>query len=160
MRNKLDFGAAVVLGGTLFASAASAQCPAVGNDTGCGFVITVTDTGKTIAATGQGPYDGSDDTLIGVINNSFLPVTILDLSSANAIFSFDGDGIDTFIAVSNARDNTGYGGPNAYFTNISADQTSGRVNFVTPIAPGGGTTFFSLEGDLTRIIHEGPASAL
>jgi hypothetical protein len=149
MRSTLDLGAAVLIGGTFFAGAASAQCPPVNDDTGCGFVITVTDKGATVMPTGQGPYDGSDDTLIGVVNNSRFPVFSLDLSSGSVIFGFDGDGIDTFGIPSNAKDGTGYGGPNAYYTNINAAQTSGRINFITPIPTGGGSSYFSLEMDLT-----------
>src|ERR1700738_5525995 len=69
MSSKLVFGAAFLLGGTFLTSAASAQCPTVGNDTGCGAVIPVTGTGATFMPTGMGPYDGSDDTLVGVVNN-------------------------------------------------------------------------------------------
>jgi hypothetical protein len=71
MRSKLGFGAAFLLGGTFLAGAASAQtslCPAFGSDTACGAIITVTPTGATVMQTGMGPYDGSDDTLIGVAN--------------------------------------------------------------------------------------------
>lgn len=54
---------------------ATSQCPAFGADTTCGWAITITDKGATVTQTGQGPYDGSDDTLVGVINNSSLPST-------------------------------------------------------------------------------------
>jgi hypothetical protein len=167
MHRKLGFGAALLLGGTFLTSAASAQCPAVGNDTGCGSLITVTSTGATVTQTGMGPYDGSDDTLIGVVNNipactpgigtsqtvCGISIYSLDLMSTNNIFGFDGDGISspTYGIPNNAMDvangNTQYGGPNAYFTNINAGQTAGRVNFITPIPPGG-TGFFSLENVL------------
>ncbi len=139
----------LVLGALAPAANAWAQCPAVGDDTGCGIVITITNQGATVSMTGQGPYDGVDDTLVGVVNNSTLAVSSLDLQSSLDIFGFDGDGIDTYGIAGNGNDNTGYGGPNAYFTNISADQTSGTVNFVTPIAAHGGTAFFSLENALT-----------
>src|ERR1700730_1986759 len=166
MSSKLVFGAAFLLGGTFLTSAASAQCPTVGNDTGCGIVITVTGTGATFMPTGMGPYDGSDDTLVGVVNNipactpgqksqtaCGVSIYSLDLSATNTIFGFDGDGISspTYGIPNNAMDvqngNTQYGGPNAYFTNINANQRAGRVNFITPIPPGG-TGFFSLENAL------------
>ncbi len=75
------------------------------------------------------------------------------MTSTNNIFGFDGDGIDTYGAPSNPMDNTGYGGPKAYFTNINAGQTSGRVNFITPIPPGG-TAYFSLENVLAASIEQ------
>ena len=161
--HKTTFGIAFLLGGTFLGGEAYAQCPKVGQDTGCGTVITVTGTGATITQTGQGPYDGSDDTLVGVVNNiplcqsgqnsqSACGISIfsLDLTSANKpIFGFDGDGINTFGVSGNPQDNTGYGGPNAFFSNISANKMSGRVNFIKPIPPNGGTGFFSLEDLLT-----------
>jgi hypothetical protein len=139
----------LMLGTLALAANASAQCPAVGNDTGCGIIITITNQGATVSTTGQGPYDGVDDTLVGVVNNSTLPVSSLNLQSTFDIFGFDGDGIDSYGIAGNGNDSTGYGGPNAYFTSISADQTSGTVNFITPIAAKGGTGFFSLENALS-----------
>jgi hypothetical protein len=139
------------VGLTYHASAARAAtvCPAIGADTDCGIIITVADSGANITLTGQGPYDGEDDTLVGVVNNSTknLPVSSVNLASDTDIFGFDGDGIDTYGAPGNPQDTTGYGGPNAYFTNINADQTSGTVNFITPIPPGG-TAYFGLENSL------------
>jgi hypothetical protein len=132
---------------------AAGECPPVGLDTDCGTLITITNAGGTATATGQPPYDGSEDTLIGVRNLSSMPISSFGLSSPGAVippFSFDGDGIDTFGIAGNASDNTGYGGPNAFFTNISVDQDSGTVNFITPIPPGG-SGFFSLEGPVTTI---------
>jgi len=127
---------------------ANAQCPAFGADSGCGTIITITNTGATVTQTGQGPYDGFDDTLLGVVNNSNLPITSLGLASSLGIFAFDGDGIDVYGAPGNGLDNTGYGGPNAYFTNIGGGGTTGTVRFITPIATGGGTAYFSLENAL------------
>ncbi len=143
---RLVRAAMLVLGVLVFSVApANAQCPAFGADTTCGIVITVTNTGATVTATGQGPFDGIEDTLVGVVNKSRIPVKSLVLHSTLNIFAFDGDGIDTFGAPGNAQDQTGYGGPNSFFTNISADGTSGTVNFIVPLAANGGTTYFSLE---------------
>jgi hypothetical protein len=146
----LAFGAVALLGGTLLSTTANAQCPAAGNDTGCGAVITITNGHSALTATGQGPYDGSDDTLIGVVNNSSVPISSIQLTSGNNIFGFDGDGVNGYLGIpNNAKDTTGYGGPNAYFTNINSSGTVGTVNFITPIAPNGGTGYFSLENALT-----------
>ena len=149
MRGAAALLASVALFGNPSGAHAASVCPALGNDTDCGVIIDVTDSGATISVTGQGPYDGADDTLVGVVNQSTknLPVSSLNLTSGNNIFGFDGDGIDTYGAPGNAQDSTGYGGPNAHFTNISADQTSGTVSFVTPIPPGG-TAYFGLENSV------------
>lgn len=129
----------------LMASRAQAQCPAVGQDTTCGTIITISDNGVSIQSTGQGPYDGIEDTLVGVVNKSSQPISRLGLRSSQTIFGFDGDGLVTYGVPGNSQDSTGYGGPNAYFTNIEPGLKSGVVNFIAPLAANGGTTFFALE---------------
>src|SRR5437879_6428000 len=118
---------------------ANAQCPAVGADTGCGTVITITDTGAKVSHTGQGPYDNIEDTLVGMINNSSQPIHAMQLRSAFLIFALDGDGIcgaDPFTGQPfNPRPPgcpfgpTGYEGPGVSFSDMSPDKTSGTVNF-------------------------------
>jgi hypothetical protein len=77
------------------ASAASyTQCPPVYKNTGCQFLVTVTNGGEAIAEDpGQGPYEGEDDALVGVQNNSSSPVSSLHLSAEDELFGFDGDGL-------------------------------------------------------------------
>jgi hypothetical protein len=52
------------------------QCPAIGGDTGCGILITINADGSvtvtTASAPTQPPYDGVEDTLIGVQNTTTL----------------------------------------------------------------------------------------
>jgi len=70
------------------------QCPPVDKDTGCQFLVTVSNGGETIAADpSQGPYEGSDDALVGVQNNSSSPVSSIHLSAENELFGFELDGI-------------------------------------------------------------------
>ncbi len=127
----------------------------------------------SLVATGQGTYDQVEDTYVGVINNYSGPISSLALTGAlgEDIFGFDGDGVDTYGATGlnpvpnyesspplwlpNAKDTSygGYGGANAYFTNINTSTLyttgeTGIVNFITPIAPGG-NSYFSLEENLT-----------
>ncbi len=137
------------------AGSVTAQCPAVGNSSTCGFVITVTDAGVAISATGQptynSPTEGGDfsvGTLIGVINNSSTPVSTLSVSSPLQAFYFTQNGITNFGVPGNPYDQTGYGGPNAYFSDIDTLRYNGIVHFITPVAAGGGTTFFSLANNL------------
>jgi PEP-CTERM motif len=112
----------------------------------CNFVITFNADGSITTGGPGGTYDGADDTLVGVINNSHSSIGSFNLSSSTLdIFGFEGDGIDTFGAPGNAIDTTGYGGPDAFFTNIANANTSGTVNFITAIAANGGTQYFSLE---------------
>lgn len=128
---------------------AAGVCPAYGSAPGCNEVITINANGSVsvtgLAANGVN-YDGSDDALVGIVNNSHVAVSSITLNGNGVdIFGFDGDGVDTFGAPGNAKDNTGYGGPNSYFTNISPDYTMGTVDFITPLAANGGSTYFSLE---------------
>jgi hypothetical protein len=71
------------------------ECPPVFEDTGCQFLITVNSSTETVLQdTNQGPYEASDDSLIGVLNNSSSPVSELPLSvPSSELFGFDGDGI-------------------------------------------------------------------
>jgi hypothetical protein len=134
-------------------------CPAFGNDSDCGTVITITGSGSSVSFTGQGPYDGIEDTLVGVVNNSSYTINSINLSSGftiggltfggQNIFGFDGDGINTYGAPGNSKDSTGYGGPNTYFANVNSNQTQGKANFVTGLAPGT-STYFSLENALSN----------
>lgn len=152
----LHTAAAVLLGlAAPCALHAAPICPAFGAATaGCDLTITVTNSGTTVA-TGPsfglagGTYDGSDDTLIGIVNNSGTALSSISLSSGTDIFGFDGDGIDTYGAPGNTSDTSGYGGPDTFFTGINGSATAGTVDFVTALAANGGSTYFSLEEALT-----------
>jgi hypothetical protein len=118
-------------------------------------------------------YDGADDALIGVVNNSGQSISSFQITGTN-IFGFDGDGINTFAAsfpsgfvgfpTTNAAagmshppvGTTGvdaYGGADAFYDNGSGGTiigtNTGFVHFLTSIPSGTGTTsdtdYFSLE---------------
>lgn len=115
----------------------------------CNLVITFNANGSittTVPVGASATYDGADDALVGVFNNSGHVITSFALNGgAQDIFGFDGDGIDTLavITVSPGNpDHTGYGGADAFFTNIVGH--SGTVNFFGGIA-NGGFDYFSLE---------------
>jgi hypothetical protein len=121
------------------------------NPLGPEFLITFSNNGVSttlnpVYSTDPGPYDGVEDTYFGVINNSSKTISSFALSSTLDIGGFDGDGIDeaNYLNIPhNSMDPSGYGGPNAFFTNNLG--TSLVVNFITPIAASGGTDVFSLE---------------
>lgn len=155
------------------------QCsaPSVGTGTGvvgnangastCGLLITVTQvdgSGKAVAftvaptnpngvpANNGNPYDLTEDTLVGVQNNSGASLNSMILTSPDTVFGglfgFDFDGPCVFNAndcFGLAATRTGYEGPVNTFSNISADRTSGMINFTAPI-PNGGSTWMALEG--------------
>jgi hypothetical protein len=153
-------------------ASAQNQCSSalpVGTATGCGALITVyqvDSTGKatafTVTTLGNGnPYDGTEDTLVGVQNNSSTNLSSIPLSSPNApIFGFDGDGpCDTlyhspayswcpegYPTAPGDPNPEGYAGPDNTFT--ITNNTSGTVSFTTAI-PNGESTWFALEGTPT-----------
>ncbi|HEV1284173.1 MAG TPA: PEP-CTERM sorting domain-containing protein [Bryobacteraceae bacterium] len=146
------------------------QCPAVQNDTtGCQFLITVTSingsgavTGYTVTASSpnQGPYDGVEDTLIGIVNPLAAAAKSLTLSiiaAGDGAFDFDGDGACAAIGCTNgAGDTSGYGGPHVNYSAIGGSVfQNGTINFgctgvgaCTGIA-NGASEWFSLEQALT-----------
>jgi hypothetical protein len=71
------------------------QCPPVYADTSCQFLVTITDTGPSVAQdTAQGPYEKSDDSLLGVQNSSSRSVSALPLAApGTSLFGFELDGI-------------------------------------------------------------------
>ena len=136
----------------------SSVCPAVGNDTlGCELLITVTAVSSSGTATAftvttsspdQGTYDGADDTLVGVLNNSGATLSSIGLASPYAIFAFDGDGACTYITCTGATDPSGYAPAGVTFSGVNSSYTSGTVNF-NPGVASGGSSWFSLEEALT-----------
>ncbi len=168
------------------------QCPPVDEDNGCGYLIVVTNGGQTADQDpSQGPYEGADDVIVGVQNNSSTPISSMPLSVPGSdLFGFDGDGIcdpggspvpsgcvaqagapaGTNCQTQDAQDlycafpappgepagyvepgatgtgfkENGYEGPTSWFSNVSADGSSGTVNF-SPAIPPGGSTYFGLE---------------
>jgi RHS repeat-associated protein len=145
---------------TAFPSTPFTECPPVGADTSCALLIYVTDSGVTILQDpSQGPYDGVEDTLIGVLNQSSKDLGHLSLGSNTDMFGFDGDGICAYqIDLGCPFGPTGYEGPGVSFTEISADVASGVVNFEPPVPPGG-TRYFSLEEPLSAstVVSGGPS---
>ncbi|HKN61739.1 MAG TPA: PEP-CTERM sorting domain-containing protein [Candidatus Acidoferrales bacterium] len=160
------------------------QCPAVGADTsGCEFLITVTSvsggsaTAFSVAVSNPdlGPFDSSDDTLVGILNSSGSTLDSISLTGAGGldIFGFDGDGACSGFyspeppasaciggVYSTASDYTSYFPAGETASGINSAETSGTVNFTGGIA-NGGSNWFSLENALTTTsLLPGPGSAV
>lgn len=130
-------------------------CPAIGYASGCN--LTITFSGGSTVGTALGvpaAYDGVEDQLVGVVNNSGSTLNSITLSGSN-IFGFDGDGagepgggctVDgtggTFGCLAGPFGSTGYEGPNTSFNIV--DSNNGTVNFTGGL-PSGSTAWFSLE---------------
>lgn len=138
----------------IFTSAAYMAGNAAGN--GCNVLITFNANGSvTTVIENANPYDGVEDTLVGVVNNTGGAISsfVLTGTAANALFGFDGDGAcaggggqyESAANCKGATDPNGYGGPGVTFTGINAALTSGTVDFAGGIGAHGGTSWFSLE---------------
>ncbi len=125
-------------------------CPAVGAAPSCAILLVVEDDGTITIYHDDtvGPYDGSDDTLVGVTNYSGKPVTSITVKGAGSgLANFDGDGLCTVVSCAwNAP--TGYEGPNTSFVTIPGDLDDVQIDFPDTLADQT-STYFSLEGVLT-----------
>jgi hypothetical protein len=154
--------------------AVAAPCPAAGVDTTCGFIVTLNPGGMgAVVATGQGPYDGSDDTLIGVINSTGSTINSITVhgptgsgpGSGTGILGFDNDGVGSggFLNLpgdTGAAPHYGYSGTDSAtanfdltgalnsYSNLIFPSDTVNVNFPGGLA-NGGSAFFSLERALT-----------
>ncbi|HEV2489866.1 MAG TPA: PEP-CTERM sorting domain-containing protein [Candidatus Acidoferrales bacterium] len=108
-------------------------------------------TAFSVTNVGNGnPYDGVEDTLIGLTNNSGATLTSINLSAPSTAFAFffDGDGACSFGAPPPCGGATGYEGPNMTFGAVTS---SGGIDHMTITFTSGGvangaSTWFSLEG--------------
>jgi hypothetical protein len=164
------------------------ECPGVGADSSCQFLIILNANGTTtiLQDKTQGPYDGEDDTLVGVLNLTTGAVPLINLSSNTDIFNFDGDGIcgtdrgHHFMWVGSGANGGGftastgftgcpygpktYEGPWVSFSNYGSANNweTGTVNFSVPGTsgptglPAQASTFFSLESDLSGATFTAP----
>src|SRR5580692_10253965 len=117
MKKELIFLTAAISGLAVISSAQAQYAPngtpypAIHDDTGPGIIIDYTGgTSFTITATGQGPYDGSDDAYVAIENHSTTSLPSVTLTASGPIFGFDGDGIDHYGSPGNGSDSSGYGG--------------------------------------------------
>lgn len=126
-------------------------CPAIGtlSTTDCNVEIFAGSGGSfaTIGPNLLSPYDGIEDTLVGIVNNSGNTISSLTFNGSN-LFGFDGDGLQTY-GIGLGNDPTGYGGmtsggQNTFFTSIICCNT-GTVVFGSSGIPNGGWAYFSLE---------------
>ena len=126
----------------------------------CNLIITFNaDSSIVTTIANSAPYDGVEDQLIGVVNNTSSPIMTIALSNPGVrLFGFDADGICAFqpfaangtaglcngSTTASTTDPGDYLGTASSFSNISAGLDSGSVNWANGIAAGT-TGYFSLE---------------
>lgn len=145
------------------------ECPAVGNAHSCAVLLVFQSDGtvSVLSDTSSGnPYDGNDDTEVGVLNEAGVAIPNVTLTSSADIFGFDGDGICSGgfsgTPAGCPFDSTKYAGPGISYTGINSAKTSGIVNFAESCTGNtastcsassglnnGASAFFSLENNLT-----------
>ena len=164
LKHYLMAGAILSAGAVASGSANTAPCPNINGVTTCNVVITAGPGGSFVTTVpNPNPYDGSDDNLVGIVNNSGSTITQLSFigsGQGGGLFAFDSDGLQSYVpGAGGAPDGTGYGGKvsstansdpagaNDFFTNIHTTAVfhdSGTVVFANGI-PNGGSAYFSLE---------------
>jgi hypothetical protein len=169
-RKVMSLVAAVAIASLAFAGSASAspptppfkQCPTVGFDTSCQILLVVNAHGglESYVDPSQGPFEGKEDYLIGLQNNSASTVSSVPLKGLD-LFGFDGDGLCSGLNESGEPGfaappagcpfgETGYEGPNTSFSGYihpdpEQDANEGTVNFLGGTVKPGQGAYFSLE---------------
>ena len=130
------------------------QCPAIGAAPSCDILLVV-NTNNTVSVYGDttvGPYDGGDDTLVGIVNDSAAAVPAVTVTGAGSgLGGLDGDGLCTYAFTGSSGcpfGPTGYEGPGTSLVTNSAFPDSAEVDFTGGLAPHA-SAYFSLEGALT-----------
>jgi lysophospholipase L1-like esterase len=148
------------------------QCPAIGAAPSCDILLVV-NPDQSISVLGDpsvGPYDGGDDTLVGIVNNSSASIAAITVSGpGSGLAGFDGDGICTYATGGTVgsgftgdsyctsqqlagTDPSDYAGPGTSFTLDASSLDDVEVDFAgNGLAPHG-STYFSLEGALTAAV--------
>ncbi len=148
---RTGIGIAMFVSLSIGTASANGKCPAIGQSPSCSVLITINPTGSLTFQIDPSvpPFDGIEDVLVGVVNNSGATVFGISLTGSD-IFGFDGDGAGTFIGSSGP---TGYEGPGTSFSKIDAN--SGTVNFDNGLSsdPANNSNFiwFSLEGSPSQV---------
>src|ERR1700704_4394515 len=130
------------------------ECPPVGLDTSCGTLIVIQPNGTMVGLSdpSQPPYL-TEDTLIGVLNESSSPVKSIPLTGS-FIFGFDEDGLCTAEPHPSGCPfgPTGYEGPGTSFEVSNFNE--GKVVFEGEGLAAGASAYFSLEEAITIVCEE------
>jgi hypothetical protein len=151
-------GLVLMVAQPLAASAAGppfTQCPKVGQDPSCAILIVVNPDGSVsvLGDPSVGPYDGADDTLVGVQNNSTSYIQAITVTGpGTGLSEFDGDGLCSYSVSGCPFGPIGYEGPGVSFTIDPSQPDSAEVDFTGGGLAPGSSDYFSLEGALTTAV--------
>ena len=116
------------------------QCPKVGASDSCEILLVVS-ADRSVSVLGDpsvGPYDGGDDTLVGIQNDSSSEVDAITVTGPGSDLSgFDGDGICTYTFSGDSycsslpSGSTGYEGPDTSFVTDPSVPDSAEVDFAS-----------------------------
>jgi hypothetical protein len=128
------------------------ECPNIGAAPSCDILLVI-NPNQSISVLGDssvGPYDGADDSLVGVVNNSKAAVPAITVTGpGSGLAGLDGDGLCTYGVSGCPFGPTGYEGPG---TSIKTDPSlpdSAEIDFAGAGLAPGTSAYFSLEGALT-----------
>ena len=145
------------------------QCPAIGADTTCQFLVDVTNAGTTVLQdTSQSFYDGSDDITVAIQNDSSVPLGSIHLGvdgSGDGAWGLDGDGMCSgfitpapdecpFGPPGNTNSPFDYYGPDTVLTPNPESSDGGTVSFTTALQPGQ-YTYVTLEAPFENALAAG-----
>jgi hypothetical protein len=136
-------------------------CPQIGQSPSCAVLLVVyPDQSITVYQDPSvGPYDGVEDTLVGVVNQSDITLHAITVNGpGSGLGQLDGDGLCAFSVAGCPFGLTGYEGPNTAIKTDPARPDSAEIDFPAGLKPGD-STYFSLEGGLSLAdltVHNGP----
>lgn len=127
------------------------ECPSVGASPSCQILLIIEpDTSiRILGDTNVGDFDGADDTLVGVANDSNQYISAITVSGPGSdLAGFDEDGLCAYITCTWPAP-YGYEGPGTSFTLDASNSDTAEIDFGTAGLGPGQHTYFSLEGSLT-----------
>lgn len=127
------------------------QCPSVGASPSCQILVVV-NPDSSVSVYGDSnisPYDGGDDTLVGVENQSSTPVDAITVTGpGTGLGGLDGDGLCSFGVAGCPFGPTGYEGPGTSLVTKASLPDDAEIDFTGGLGAGK-AAYFSLEGALT-----------
>ena len=130
-------------------------CPAVGASPSCQVLLDINPDGtiSVYSDSAVGNYDGADDTLVGIRNDSGQPAPAITVTGpGSGLGGLDGDGLCSYSVAGCPFGPTGYEGPGTAIVTDPANLDHTEVDFAAAGLAPGAATYFSLEGNLSTAV--------